>query len=253
MCFLGVEFNVKFDLFTFLTFFTGFIFGIVFLTLFYVLICLISLNKKEKMIKKSNEEVSEEKISEIIKNTQKDFLKQRKSSTTFLALKESVINLVNNIAKEYYPNSNHPIGELSIEELIILDRYIVNKIEEILSSKGLRLLKNIRITTILNIVDANNKIQTNKVVKLSKKMHFPKIVKGINMALNIINPFYWFKRLVISPSLNFLIKKILLLTISIVGEEVYKVYSKKIFITDEEEVEKLLTSLENEEKIENNV
>lgn len=255
MSFLGVEFNVKFDLFTFLTFFSGFILGMIFLVLFYTLICLISLNKKNKRIVKINEEISKEEVTDIIKNAQKEFLLKRKSLNTFPALKESVIELTDNIAKKYYPNSKHPLGELSIEELIILDRYIINKIEEILSSKGLRLLKNIRISTILNIVDMNNKIQTNKAIKLSKKMHLSKIVKGINMALNVINPFYWFKKLVVSPSLNLLIKKILLLSISTIGEEVYQVYSKKLFITDEEEYEKLLISLEDEEtkKIETKV
>lgn len=236
------EFNIN----TFITFFVGIIFGAIFLVLIYLLIALNSIRSKKKNIEKINTSITEDDINKIIKDKQKEFLIYRKSNPIYYSLKTVVIDLVNEIAKIYYPKSKHPIGELSIDELIILDRYIVSKLEELLSKRGLSILKNIRISTLLNIADANYKFQNNKAVKYSKKLHAPKIVKTIQMGLNIINPFYWFKKLVVSPSMNLLIKKIFLLIITIIGEETYAVYSKKLFITEDEEI-KLLNEIEEEE------
>ena len=58
------------------------------------------------------------------------------------------------------------------------------------------------------------------------------VVKKITGVLNIFNPVYWVRRLVINTSLDFAFKKLCLAVIGIVGEETYKIYSKRVF--DEE-------------------
>lgn len=250
---ISASFDIHFDFFVFVTFLIGFIFGAIFLVLFYLLFSLISLNKSKKNIEHFDNEEKEKEINLIIKTKQADFLNLRENGTsTATALRTSCLELINQIAHEFYPNSKHPVAELTIDELILLDKYIILKIEGILNKKGLKILRKLRISTILKIADANTKIQNNKAIKMSKKLHIPKIAKVVNLVLNAINPFYWFKKLVLSPSLNFLIKKILLLTISTIGQETYQVYSKKLFIDDEEEAKEIEQELEKEKLEEQN-
>lgn len=240
---------LKIDFSNFIAFFTGFFLGAVFLVLIYLLISLITLNKKEKTINKIPEEEQEKIINELISKKQTEFLNLKKSEPIFFALKTSIIDLVNEIAGVFYPNEKYPLAELSMNELILLDKYIINKIESILSKKSLKVLKKIRLSTILKLIDANEKVQNNKAIKASKKLHIPKIYKYLNLFINAINPFYWFKRLIVSPSLSLLIKKIFLMVISITGKETYNVYSKKVFISEDEEYELLDNMLKSNEDV----
>lgn len=243
----NLSIDIKFNFSLFLAFFIGFVTGIIFLFLIYVIVCLISL-KTAKKKKKINDSILEEELILLIENKQKEFLILKKQEPTSLALKETIISLINGIAKKYYPTSKHPTAELTLEEIINLDRYIASKIEEILSRRGLRLLNRLKVATILDIMDTNAKIQNSKAIKASKKMHLGKIVKGINNTLHVLNPFHWFKRLVVSPSLNYLSKKIFLLVISIVGEETNYVYSKNLFLNENENIEEILKEIEQEDK-----
>ncbi len=248
MFYLDFDFSIRFDLFIFLAFFIGFFCGLIFIVLIYLLICLKSLKSSKKVIGKHYENaVDEEIINEIIKKEQSQFLLLRKNNKVSFALRTVILELINEIAQQYYPNSKHPIAELTLDELIKLDYYITDMIEMLLNKKGLRILKNVRVSTILNIVDAKNNIENSKPVKVGKKFYVDKIIKGVHMALNIVNPFYWFKKLVVSPSFNFIIKKLFLSIIGIVGEQTNRVYSKKIFIEEEEELQNIIDALNDEE------
>ncbi|MDV3164782.1 MAG: hypothetical protein Q8823_00695, partial [Candidatus Phytoplasma australasiaticum] len=69
---------------------------------------------------------------------------------------------------------------------------------------------------------------TKKIQKTNKLMNF------LSTSVNIINPFYWAKKLFLQRLYHILLDKIGLAIILISGEEVYKVYSKKIFVPDQD-------------------
>ena len=86
-----------------------------------------------------------------------------------------------------------------------------------------------------------------------------KIKSTLNSAkkvINLINPFWWAKKLVVNVSMNIVINKLALVIISIVGEEVYKVYSKKVFLEEsninsisEDEIKEIENELEEGEDL----
>lgn len=217
-------------------------FGACFLIVIYLLLTILSLKKKQQVIDKYDENFTKEDIDFIIKKQQTLFLKRKKEQAVSIALKETIIEMINQIASKFYPDSKHPIAELTLDELLVLIDYIRKTIDRIFSRKGLKLLRKLKVSTILNIIDKKNTIVETKAFKASKKMHLPKIIKGVTLALNAINPFHWFKRLVVSPSLNLIIKKSFLELISYIGEETYSIYSKKLFVNkdNEAEIEKML-------------
>ena len=50
-----------------------------------------------------------------------------------------------------------------------------------------------------------------------------------SMALNAVNPVYWFRKLVINTSIDVMTRKVCVVIIGVVGEETAKIYSKKLF------------------------
>ena len=65
--------------------------------------------------------------------------------------------------------------------------------------------------------------------------------------MNAVNPVYWFRKLVLSTSIDAMTRKLCVAIIGVVGEETSKVYSKKLFDKDvdlglvEENMESLLS------------
>ena len=91
----------------------------------------------------------------------------------------------------------------------------------------------------MNAIDKAKIVTDNKVVK-----EVSKPVKGLWKAINIINPIYWGKKAVTHFSTGMLMNKIVLVIIDIVGNETSKVYSKSVFLKDDDEyIEKVLDNI----------
>ncbi len=109
----------------------------------------------------------------------------------------------------------------------------------------LKPFKKLRIAYILKIIDVKKKIDENKAVKTASKLNKPwKITWSI---LNVFNPVYWVKKLMISTTLVTISNKIGGIIIEVVGEETNKVYSKSVFNEEKSanlEIEQSILELE---------
>ena len=142
--------------------------------------------------------------------------------------------MAKDISRKYYPNSKRPFAELSIDEILRLAVYVSNRINDLIERPGLRLLKKVKLSTILGLSDAKKVIDDSALMKVTKKYKLVKVFNKIKGALNIFNPIYWVRRSVINTSLDFATKKLCIALLGIVGEELYKIYSKRVF---DEEIE----------------
>lgn len=228
-------FNFKFWIFNFdfnslFAFIVGIFLGFALLLLIYMLMVLLSI-KREKHSNKINKEVDEEEIKEIIKNAQIEFkdkkLKGAKSSISHCY--NTSLFLVKDISRKFFPKSKRPFAELTIDEILRLAVYFSNRINELIDRPALRLVKKVKLSTILSLGDAKKVIDASSLMKLTKKYKLRRVFSFFKGALNIVNPVYWIKRIVVNTSLDFAIKKICLAVIGIVGEETYKIYSKRVF------------------------
>ncbi len=162
------------------------------------------------------------------------------------------LELAQEIARYYFPKSNYPLYELSIQELLDLNYYITKRIQEIVNGKFVRHFKNNRIVTIVNILNTKKAIDNSKLMKLSRKYKFSKLYTVGRAVLNYANPIFWFRKLAIKPSTVLVTKEICKYIISIFGEETNKIYSKVIFKEAESEdeviakIDKLIESDEEE-------
>ncbi len=231
---------------------TGIVIGFVICAFSYLIVILQGIKQADKENKKIATEDDYEKTDEVKKYIRgaKDQYHEEASDLSLTqkidVMKTICWALISDIAKVYYPDSNYPIYELSIEELLKLSFYITERIDEVFNGKILRLVKNFKIAQIFRLLDAKKKVEDSKIVKASKKLHVGGISKWAFSALNVVNPVYWIKKFMMDVSMNIGMNKITNVIIDIIGQETAKIYSKNIFSVNNEEIEKEIKSLEVE-------
>ncbi len=215
----------------FINFFLGMATGAIAFTAIFVALLLRGKNINIEEIKKSAVDVDEEEIKAMIVEKRKLFKKNKKLGDRSVAKLtfDMSYELVEEIASYFFPESKYPMLELNVHELLELNHYITDRIKTILDKPILKNTMNLQMTQLRNMFEKKKFITENKVVKTAKKYKVGKIVKYGGIAINLFNPVYWFRKLVINTSVDAMTKKICVVIIGIVGEETTKVYSKKLF------------------------
>lgn len=253
--------NSIFNWANFLSFLIGLGAGLVIFSLLYLLVVLLTLKDKKYIVSTKVNDVTDEEIKEIIKNSQIAFkdknLKGEDSAIAYCTTLSK--DLVVHIASRFFPESKHPVFELSIDELIMLCNYISSRVDEILGRRGLRIIKKIKISTIVGLSDVKKTIDENPIVKTTKKYKIYETLSAAKKVVNIVNPVWWARKLITDSILKVITNKLCVVILGIVGEETYKIYSKSVFNQDvtidsgvsqlvDEIDNDIISSLEDEEK-----
>lgn len=221
-------------------FFIGIIFGFVLCLLIYLLIVISSLKKTKNSALDIVLNIDDEIIKNQIENARNKYIEEslyKNTSQKTICLRDACWDLMNDIAAVYYPEAKYPLYELSIEELIMLVNYISERVDSLFKGFLLKKIKKIKVSTIIKMLDIKKKIDDNAVVKAANKYEVPKKVKVLTTILNSLNPIYWVKKIMIDGTFNIVVNKIALTIIDVVGEETSNIYSKNIFVRNEENEE----------------
>ena len=212
-------------------FFFGMLTGMVLLTATFVFLFIRSKVIDVEQVVGPTSEVDPDVLIELVKAKQKEFKQKRKLKEEGVARLTFNISfdLVNEIAKYFFPDSKYPTLELNVNELLNLNHYITNRIDELLDKPVIKNTKKMQIVKVMEMLDKKKQVEEMKVVKAAQKMKLGKVAKYGGMALNAINPVYWFRKAVINTSVSAMTRKVCLVVIGIVGEETIKVYSKALF------------------------
>lgn len=215
----------------FVNFALGMVTGMILFSAIYIYFNVRGKNIDVEAIKRPNIDVSEEELRLLILNKQKQFKRNKKLGNQSIAKMtfELSYELIEEIAKYFFPESKYPMLELSVHELITLSHYITNRIDDLLDKPLLKNTKNVRMSKVMAMYDKKKQIEQTKLVKAAKKYKVSKVLKYTSMTLNAVNPVYWFRKLVINTSVDVMTKKVCIVIIGIVGEETTNVYSKKLF------------------------
>ena len=243
--------GLDFDFASLISFLIGILAGCALLALIYAILVISSIKSKKYVNKSVVVDITDEMILEIVNNSKKVFsdkkLKGAKNSVTFCW--EVCCTLVIDIATKFFPKSKHPAAELTIDEILELLVYISNRLNEIVDRPGLRMVKKLKLSTILSLGDAKKIIEDSPLMKVTKKYKLKQALNKVLGFLNILNPIYWIRRLAVNSSLDLAVNKLCLTVIGIVGEETYKIYSKNVFNeerTIDTNVDGLVDSIEQE-------
>ena len=228
--------EIPFEFGSIIAYLSGIATGFILAGLIYVLLMLLSINKSKKIIEASVNNITEEDVRIMITQAKDNYKLLKTSEVKEIkenAYKESVLTLVNNIASKCFPNSKKPLQELSIDESILLAKYVIQRIEEILDKKVVRIVKRLTI----------KQIDNNAIVKEAKKVS--KIAKiGLTIVNTIAKPF----KLIGTGTKNLILNKIMLVTFDIIGEETYKIYTKQAMKSMSPEYQEFLKEVEEEIK-----
>lgn len=220
-----------------LPFLIGIIFGFVLCLLIYLLIVVSSLKKTKNSALDLVLEVDNEIIKNQIENARNKFIEEslyKKTSEKAICLRDACWDLINDIAAVYYPDAKYPLYELSIEELIMLVNYISERVDSLFKGILLKKIKKVKVSNIIKAIEIKKKIDDNAVVKTANKYEVSKKVKVITTILNSLNPIYWVRKIMIDGTFNIVINKIALTIIDVVGEETSNIYSKNVFVRNED-------------------
>ena len=124
--------EIPFEFGSIIAYLSGIATGFILAGLIYVLLMLLSINKSKKIIEASVNNISEEDVRIMITQAKDNYKLLKTSEVKEIkenAYKESVLTLVNNIASKCFPNSKKPLQELSIDESILLAKYVIQRIE----------------------------------------------------------------------------------------------------------------------------
>ena len=225
---------------------SGIISGIIIAILLYVLFALLSINKKKKIIESTKEDFKEEELRKMIEEARQNYqilIKSDNKEIKDSAFKNTIYSLVYDIASKCYPKSKNPLLEISGDETILLAKYIIQRVEELLDKKILWIVRKASVRRIVSIFKTKKKIDNNAVVKEVKK--YSKITKiGLAIVNSVKKPFVFLGKSVINKLLN----KIMIVTIGFVGEETYKIYTKQAIKSMDPEYQKFLEELDKEEE-----
>ncbi len=239
----SINFGDFINLGSLFSFLFGIFFGLSIAFLMYIYSVLKTLKKNKYLVNVQNYDIDAKEIELLVKSYQEGFQEEKLKGigdnivrTTNISKEMSI-----KIAEKFFPDSKYPLYEISIDEAIMLATYITKRVDELLSHRGLRLFRKIKISQIIKWSTVKKEIDETAIVQTSKKYKIKQKIKAVMGVLNIVNPVYWVKRVVVDKSTNIVIRKICTMVIGIVGEETYKVYSKSLF---KEEME-IDTGVEN--------
>ena len=235
------------DFTSIISFLIGIFLGAIIVCGVYAFAVLSSLRNKKFLIKTEVDDITTEEVKQLIIDTQIEYKKKdvRGEKSRITHCTDLCKNLAINIASRFYPNSKHPLLELSVDELMMLIIYIEGRLEEIFNRRGLRLIKRVNVATIFNVTNKTNQVMDSKAFQVTKEVSGA--VGTIKKVVNVVNPAWWVRKVVIDNTINFITDKLCLVTIAIIGEETYKIYSKTVFNQDIEidsNVDQLLNQID---------
>lgn len=237
---------------TIIAFGTGILMGFLLLLLLYILAVIKSMNKEMKKKKVEEADVDKNEVQWLIDDSISRFkqMEKEKKQSTVKNVYEVGKDLAHNIASKFNPSSKYPLYELTIDETLVLVHYITDRIDELLSSKILKMFRGYTIKKIITLKNTGQKITESKIYKTATGAKLGKMMQ----ALKVVNPFYWIKKGTVDQAIKIIIRKIAINSIIIIGEETYKIYSKKIFeseINEEASMEELNEYIKTEEEEDN--
>lgn len=219
----------KIDFSTIISFLLGAVMGFIILLLVYALAVISSIRTKNFIAKTDADDLTTQEVKDMVEQTQRSYKDKilRKDISRISHCYSLSRDLAYGIAVRFYPESNHPFLELSINELTLLTGYITSRVDEILNHRGIRMLRKLKISTIVNLSSKTKDIEESKAFQTTKTIS--QNLSKAKYVLDIINPIKWGRKLIVDRIINLIVDHICLVIISIVGEETYKIYSKKVF------------------------
>lgn len=147
-------------------------------------------------------------------------------------------DLVRAIAAIYYPESETPELRASVADLLQLNGRIVARLKRKLEEFPLNTVKDLDIENILKGKSFYESRIKNKLEWLQKFKRLYNLGSRAWLGYNVLNPWYWGRRLVYTSAREITFRSLLTWVVAIVGEEAMVVYGRRAVNRDDAALEK---------------
>jgi hypothetical protein len=151
---------------------------------------------------------------------------------------EMAAGLTREIAGIYYPETDNPVLQASISDLLRLNERIVTRLNLKVREFPLNTVKDINIQKILQGKDYYDSKIKSKIEWLKKYETLYKIGSHAWLSYNALNPWYWGRKIAYTSAREITFRYLLKWVITIVGEEAMAVYSRRDINTREAALER---------------
>jgi hypothetical protein len=237
------------ELSTLISFIIGIGFGITLFSLIYLYFLVRSVRAPLHQKAKTLPPLTEDALNQILEDALVVFQSRQKETGFADAFFDTSKAMIQTIAKEYFPMSKHPLLELSIDELMMMAGYIQERVDNLLKKGVLKNARQIRLIKFMEMIELKRRLDENRWMQLMRSDALQKTVISTLHLVNLFNPVYWFRRIIIKTSVDVLNKRIGKTLLAVVAEESSRIYSKKAFDTalDYDLVTRALEKLELED------
>lgn len=220
---------MQIELSTLISFLIGIGFGITIFTLIYLYFLIRSVRTPLHQKNSPLPPLSEDVLTEILDDALVEFQALQKEKGFADAFFDTSKEMIAKIAKAYYPQSKHPLMELSIDELLMLSDYIRQRVDTLLQKGVLKNARQVRLIKFMEMIELKKRLDENRFMQMMRSDLVQKSVRSTLHVVNLFNPVYWFRRIIIKTSVDVLNKRIGKTILAIVAEESSRIYSKKAF------------------------
>lgn len=217
-------------------FLLGLFAGAVIMVLIYLLILATSLKAPKNKLQTDEKRFTPEELNLLVEKKHGDFKERaaKKPALTQVGIcKDVVTETVTEIAKKFYPKSKHPMLELNVSEVLVLNRQVTKRLEGMFNKPVIRWLRKIKVSQVVGVYDFKKKLDENE--PLQKILDFGKEAGGIVRLFRWNKPTTWVG-FGLGKLIDLVSARLCLAAISFTAEEGYKIYSKR-FMKDEVEVD----------------
>ncbi len=226
-----IELNIS----SLISFTLGIVTGFLVVLTIYMYAIFINIKKEARIKKADEDDIDEQMVLMLIDGAQNQFKDKKLRNDVGFSnhLYQISQELILDISRKFYPESKTPYLELTLDETLLLNHYITDRVDHMTKHPLLKLFRRYTLSSLYDITTTTKKVKESKVVKKAKEFGVDEVLKASMSAINVMNPVYWLRRFTNEQIIDRILVKIGSAMIAIVGEETYKIYSKKVFQKDE--------------------
>ena len=135
-------------------------------------------------------------------------------------------SVVRPIAALYFPDDEQPHLRARVEDLVRLNNRIYSRAQVVLDQPFLNKLRRMDIDTILKLRRGMTLVMSNPLVQFIRNKEFRKHWNNIFAAINVLNPWYWFRRVLTEYSIEMAFRYFFTFFVTVIGEEAVLLYGR---------------------------
>lgn len=145
----------------------------------------------------------------------------------FKVINELALEMIQEIARLYYPEEERPELKASLKDLVALYLRVGTRVQGLLETKALRPFSEVELKTVIRYHEVYRAFKNHWGYQFVKRHHLDKAARWGWAAINFANPWYWGRRAFYEGSKELAARLTLARIADIVGEEAVWIYGRR--------------------------